>query len=138
MRAYGCVVIEDLNVRGMVRNRQLARVISDMGFGEFRRQLDYKAAASASTVVVANRWFPSSRLCRVCGLRHETLTLTDRLFTCADCGHVEDRDLHAAVNLERYPGLRGNLDACGHLGAGPSARLAGETRVGEAGIHAYS
>ena len=133
VRAYGCVVIEDLNVRGMVRNRQLARVISDMGFGEFRRQLDYKAAA-VSTVVVANRWFPSSRSCRVCGLRHETLTLTDRLFTCGDCGHVEDRDLHAAVNLERYPGLRGNLDACGHLGAGPSARMAGETRVGEAGI----
>ena len=92
-----------------MQNRKLSRVISDMGFGEFRRQLDYKRESSGIEVVVANRWFPSSRLCRVCGFLHETLTLKDRIFTCNGCGHVEGRDLNAACNLERYPGLRGNL-----------------------------
>ena len=134
VRKYACVVIEDLNVKGMVRNRRLSRVISDMGFGEFRRQLEYKAEPTGTEVVVANRWFPSSKLCRVCNHIHENLTLRDRLFKCDGCGHVEHRDLNAACNLERYPRLIGESDACGHPSAGLAARLPGETRVAEAGI----
>ena len=137
VRTYGCLVIEDLNVKGMVGNRRLARAVSDMGFGEFRRQLAYKVQPSVSELVVADRWFPSSKLCRQCGALNDGLMLKDRTFECNGCGHREDRDLNAACNLERYPGLQGNLDACGHLSAGPSVRLTGETRVDEAGISAY-
>ena len=136
VRAYGRIVMEDLNVKGMVRSRRLARAVSDMGLGEFRRQLAYKVQSSVSEVVVADRWFPSSKSCRLCGALNDGLMLKDRTFKCDGCGHTEDRDLHAARNLERYPGLQGNLDACGHLSAGRSGRLTGETRVGEAGIHA--
>ena len=108
--AYGCVIIEDLDVRGMARNRRLSRAITDMGFGEFRRQLAYRQALSESEVVVADWWFPSSRLCTRCNALNEALTLNDRMFDCGGCGHREDRDLNAARNLERYPGLQGNLD----------------------------
>jgi len=134
VRTYGCIVIEDLNVRGMLRGRKLSRAVSDMGFGEFRRQLNYKVQLSLTKVVVADRWFPSSRLCRQCGSVHDALTLKDRIFACGACGHREDRDLQAARNLERYPGLQGNPHACGHLSAGRSGRLTGETRMAEAGI----
>ena len=111
VRTYGCVVIEDLGVKGMLRNGKLARVISDMGFGEFRRQLDYKQTLSQGDIIVADRWFPSSRRCRKCDVVSVGLTLKDRVFRCENvaCGHVEDRDVHAARNLERYPGLPGNL-----------------------------
>ena len=135
--AYGRIVIEDLNVKGMMRGRKLSRVVSDMGFGEFGRQLAYKVEPSVSEVVVASRWFPSSKLCRQCGALNDGLRLKDRTFECNGCGHREDRDLNAACNLERYPGLQGNPHACGHLSAGWSVRLTGETRVDEAGIAAY-
>ena len=118
VRTYGRIVIEDLHIRGMVRNRKLSRAISDMGFGEFRRQLSYKVVPSLTELVAADRWFPSSRLCMACGTLHDGLELKDRTFTCEGCGHAEDRDVHAAGNLERYPRLQGNLDACGHPSAG--------------------
>ena len=111
VRTYGRIVIEDLNVKGVGRNRRLSRAIADMGFGEFRRQLAYKVEPSLTTVVVADRWFPSSRLCARCHALNEGLTLNDRMFDCGSCGHREDRDLNAARNPERYPGLQGNLDA---------------------------
>ncbi len=105
-RSFQQIVIEDLHVKGMVRNRKLARAISDMGWGRFRQMLTYKAAAYGAEVLVASRWFPSSKLCRICGVLHEDLTLKDRVFRCAACGHTEDRDLHAALNLSNYPGLQ--------------------------------
>lgn len=108
-QTYAEVVIEDLHVKGMVRNHSLARAISDMGFGTFRQMLTYKAEAYGCVVHIASRWFPSSKLCHVCGVLNDTLTLADRVFTCGDCGHTEDRDVHAARNLARYPGLQGNL-----------------------------
>jgi len=100
---YRTIVIEDLNVAGMLANRHLSRAISDLGFFEFRRQLDYKAAMAGSTVIVADRWFPSSKLCSSCGVKHESLTLCERSWTCLSCGTTHDRDLNAAVNLARYP-----------------------------------
>ena len=120
---YGRIVIEDLNVKGMVRNRRLARAVSDMGFGGFRRQLSYKVVPSLTKLMVADRWFPSSKLCLNCDTLHDGLTLKDRTFKCDGCGHVEDRDLHAARNLERYPGLQGNPHACGYLSAGQPTKV---------------
>lgn len=104
---YQQIVIEDLHVKGMVQNRKLARAISDMGLGRFRQMLTYKAEAYSCEVIVADRWFPSSKMCRICGVLNESLTLKDRVFHCGDCGHTEDRDVHAATNLHNYPGLQG-------------------------------
>jgi putative transposase len=103
---FSTIVIEDLHVKGMVKNHHLARAISDMGFGIFRRLLDYKAAYAGCQVVVAHRWFPSSKLCAQCGAIAEELPLSQRLFRCA-CGYEADRDVNAAVNLEYYPRLVG-------------------------------
>ncbi|MHB8153909.1 MAG: RNA-guided endonuclease InsQ/TnpB family protein, partial [Bacillati bacterium] len=100
---YRTVVIEDLNVAGMLANRHLSRAIADVGFFEFRRQLDYKTAMAGSTLVVADRWYASSKLCSVCEAKNEALTLSERIWTCASCGTSHDRDINAAVNLARYP-----------------------------------
>jgi len=100
---YRTVVIEDLNVAGMLANRHLSRAIADVGFFEFRRQLEYKAAMAGSTVIVADRWYPSSKRCSVCGVKSENLTLSERFWTCLSCGASHDRDINVAVNLARYP-----------------------------------
>lgn len=120
---YRTVVIEDLNVAGMLANRHLSRAISDVGFFEFRRQLDYKATMAGSTVVVADRWFPSSKRCSVCGVKNENLTLSERFWTCASCGTSHDRDINAAVNLAQYPeSWAGSV--CGADGSGGEDNLA--------------
>ncbi len=92
------VVIEDLNVSGMVKNHHLAQAILDVGFAEFRRQLEYKAKWYGSELLLADRFFPSSRLCRHCGTINTELTLANRVWIC-DCGATHDRDLNAAINL---------------------------------------
>jgi len=130
-QTYREIVIEDLCVAGMTQNRTLARAISDMGLGMFRQMLTYKAEVSGTRIIVADRWFPSSRLC-VCGAVHETLTLADRVFVCPACGFTDARDFHAADNLERYPRLVGNDKACGDRSAGVSVG-ARETVIVEAG-----
>jgi len=106
------VVIEDLNVRGMMRNRRLARSISDMGWGEFRRQLTYKGRIYGTDVVLAPRFYPSSKTCSNCGHVKVHLTLAERTFACPECGVEIDRDLNAARNLSTL-GYR-ESDACGH------------------------
>jgi len=98
-KSHDVVVVEDLHVAGMVRNRRLARAVSDTGMAEVRRQLAYKTQWYGSRLVVADRWFPSSRTCSGCGWRNPSLKLSDRTFTCAECGLVLNRDLNAAVNL---------------------------------------
>lgn len=95
------VVIKDLNVQGMLANRCMARAISDAGFYEMRRQLQYKTQRYGTSLLVADRWFPSSKLCSKCGVRHASLTLAERAWTCKCCGVQHDRDINAAVNLER-------------------------------------
>jgi len=95
-RRYDIVCIEDLNVAGMVKNKKLARAISDAGFGEFRRQLEYKTTWYGTKLIVLDRWHPSSRLCHVCGWKNSELRLSDRQWTCRDCGTLHDRDLNAA------------------------------------------
>jgi putative transposase len=98
-RTYGTIVIEDLNISGMVRNPRLARAVSDAGFGEIRRQLAYKTAWNGGTLVVADRWFPSSKTCSRCGAVKTKLRLSERTYTCTTCGLVLDRDENAALNL---------------------------------------
>lgn len=127
------VVIEDLNVRGMLKNHKLARAISDIGFYEFRRQLEYKCRMNAVELIIADRWFPSTKLCRFCGTINE-MSLADRTFKC-DCGHTEDRDVNAAQNL-RTLGFRGN-DACGQEGSGPDLGQ-DETSLNEAGTQSLA
>ncbi|SNQ49986.1 transposase [Frankia canadensis] len=96
---HDVIVVEDLHVAGMVRNRRLARAVSDVAMAEVRRQLDYKTRWYGSTLVVADRWYPSSKTCSGCGWRNPSLPLSDRTFTCQSCGLVADRDRNAAVNL---------------------------------------
>lgn len=92
------IVLEELNVKGMSGNRRLSRTISDAGMGEFRRQIEYKAAQNGIRVMTAPRFFPSSCLCSVCGAKNENLKLADRSWKCG-CGAEHDRDLNAAINL---------------------------------------
>jgi putative transposase len=98
---HGTVVVEQLNVAGMVRNRYLARAISDTGMAELRRQLAYKTSWYGSRLVVADPFFPSSKTCSGCGWVKAKLTLAERTFTCEACGLVMDRDLNAARNLAK-------------------------------------
>jgi putative transposase len=100
------IVVEDLHVAGMVRNRRLARVVADVGMAEIRRQLAYKTRWYGSRLHVADRWFPSSKTCSGCGWQNPRLTLSDRTFTCPDCGLVIDRDHNAAVNLKHLVAAR--------------------------------
>jgi len=105
---FSTIVLENLNVRGMLKNEKLARAIHDIGFGEIRRQVEYKAKWRNKQVIVADRFFPSSKLCSKCGSIKEDLTLSDRNYTC-DCGLSIDRDLNAALNLKKYGELHRNL-----------------------------
>ena len=113
------IVIEDLNVKGMLANRKLSRAIIDIGFYEFRRQLEYKSAIFGTKIIIADRFYPSSKTCCECGWIKQDLTLKDRVFHCDSCGQSIDRDLNAAKNL-RTLGLSGI--ACGPKGSGQSRK----------------
>lgn len=116
-RRFHTIGIEDLNVRGMVKNRRLARSVSDMGFFEFRRQLEYKAAMRGGVVAVADRWYASSKTCSDCGHKLDDLPLAVREWTCPACGVVHDRDENAAVNLKNMA-VSSTVTACGEEGSG--------------------
>jgi putative transposase len=116
-KTFRRIGIEDLNVRGMVCNRHLARSILDGGFFEFRRQLQYKAKRYGAVVVVADRWFASSKRCSCCGSVEAELDLSQRRFCGSACGFEADRDWNAAKNLE-------------HLAASSAVSACGEERSG--------
>jgi putative transposase len=129
-RRFHTICIENLNVRGMMKNRHLARSIADMSFFEFRRQLEYKAAMRGGQVVVADRFFPSSKRCSACGHKLDDLPLSVREWTCTACGAQQDRDVNAAKNLLAY-GLAilngptassAGSNACGEEGSGPDRK----------------
>jgi putative transposase len=108
------VMIEDLHVSGLLKNHHLAQAIGDAGVGEFRRQLAYKAGWYGRRIIVADRWFASSKTCCRCGRVDEHLTLADRIFRCQHCGLVIDRDLNAARNLEKLADSSSDSpNACG-------------------------
>ena len=95
------ICIEDLNVSGMMKNRHLSKAVQQQEFGEFRRQIEYKSEWNNILVVIADRYFPSSKLCSCCGKIKKDLKLSDRLYRC-ECGNKTDRDVQAALNLKRY------------------------------------
>ena len=151
VKTHDRLVIEDLNVRGMLFNRRLARAISDAGWAEFARLLQYKQAWRGGEVVVADRWYPSSRLCSACGIVRGDLALADRIFTCDCCGHSADRDHNAAVNLARWgqahhdahrspdPQAGGrDINARGRDSADRHQTCADETRPNEAGTDVHT
>lgn len=116
-RRFHTIGIEDLNVRGMTKNRHLARSIADMGLFEFRRQLEYKAAMRGGAIVVADRFFASSKTCSACGHKLDDLPLSVREWTCPACGVAHDRDVNAAVNLKNMA-VSSTVSACGEEGSG--------------------
>ena len=96
------VVVEDLNVKGMMKNRHLAKAIGEMGFYDFVKILKYKCNELGIELIKADRFYPSSKTCSHCGCIHKGLKLSDRIFVCPDCGFVIDRDYNAAINLMNY------------------------------------
>jgi putative transposase len=99
VRGHDVIAIEDLAVKNMVRNRSLAKAISGCGWGEFRRQVEYKAARYGRHVIVISRWYPSSKTCSACGHLLAELSLNTRTWQCPSCGTRHDRDENAAKNI---------------------------------------
>lgn len=126
-REHGTIVVEDLNVPGMLANRRLARHIADAGFAEIRRQLAYKTSWNGGRLLVAERWYPSSKTCSGCGAVKAKLALSEREYHCEVCGLVMDRDRNAAANLAA---LAAEFDTAG---SGPVAARGADrkTRLGE-------
>jgi IS605 OrfB family transposase len=128
---HGTVVVEDLNVTGMLANRKLARHIADAGFAEIRRQLAYKTAWNGGRLLLADRWYPSSKTCSGCGTVKTKLALSEREYTCEACGLVIDRDRNAALNLAA---LAAEFDTAGSgpvagRGADRKTRVRGQVAV---------
>jgi len=154
VKTHDRLVLEGLNITGIMSNRRLARAVGDAAWGELARQITYKQHWRGGQIVVADRWFPSSKTCSSCGKIKPDLTLGDRTYTCGDCGLVLDRDLNAAVNLAAWaedhtPAVadgagRGGArvgdrqaagpvtNACRRDGTGPHTRV-GETSPDDAG-----
>jgi putative transposase len=100
-KTKSAIVVEDLNVSGMLKNHHLAQAIADVGFFEFRRQLTYKGEWYGCQIYLANRYYSSTKRCSQCGNEKETLKLSERTYCCEFCGLEIDRDLNAAINLEQ-------------------------------------
>ena len=120
------IVLEDLNVANMLRVRRLGKAIMDASFAELRRQLEYKCAWNGINLVVADRFYPSSKICSSCGVKKPLLKLSERTFVCESCGAVIDRDFNASLNLAKLGSSSLNLEppnkrglpvegTCGHF-----------------------
>lgn len=115
----GVVVMENLNVKGMMQNKNLGRALSDASLAELKRQIQYKAYWNGITFIEADTWYPSSKTCSACGSKKDVLNLSERIYKCQVCGAIIDRDLNAAINLaslassqsegRNTPGLSGEL-----------------------------
>jgi putative transposase len=137
---YETIVAEDLNVAGMVRNRPLARAISDQGFGQARLMLGYKTTWNGGQLIVAGRFFPSSKMCSGCGAVKAKLALSERTYRCDACGLVTDRDVNAAHNLLKLAASGAErINACGGAvrsgvaGRVPAKQEPGTAFAGETG-----
>ena len=151
VKTHDRIVIENLNVTGMLANHRLARAISDAGWAEFARLIKYKQAWRRGELVEADRWYPSTRLCPACGATNGDMTLADRQFNCR-CGHSADRDTNAAMNLARWgethhhaapdprtPKQRGRAtNARRRDGADQHPSCAGETSPDDAGTDVHT
>lgn len=109
-----------------------ALTISDMGFYEFRRQLEYKCREFGSHLEIIDRWFPSTKICSNCGFRNDGLTLKDRDWVCPECGIKHDRDINAAINIKNLA-VSSTVSACGEESSGYESQFHGETGLCEAG-----
>jgi len=127
VRDHDVIVLEDLAVKNMVRNRRLAKAIADCGWGTFRAMLAYKAARYGRRVIVIDRWYPSSKTCSACGYLLAALSLDTRHWTCPSCGTRHDRDINAAKNI-LAAGLAVAGGDPGHA-CGADVRHAGSSRV---------
>lgn len=126
VNSFSMICIEDLNVKRMVQNRRLSRHIADMGFHELRRQLEYKTARRQSKLILADRFFPSSKRCSHCEHTITELPLSMRQWTCSQCGIAHDRDVNAAKNLVNYA-VSSTVKACGGSSSGRMKISSGET-----------
>jgi putative transposase len=118
-------VLEDLDVKGMLTKNKLSRSISDAGWGEFRRMLEYKTKWYGSQLVIAPRFYPSSKQCSECGFILEELLLETRQWQCSRCQNIHDRDLNAAKNLLKiHTGSSPGINACGDTSCEASQKLA--------------
>ncbi|WZI66365.1 MAG: transposase [Gloeotrichia echinulata IR180] len=124
---HAVIGIEDLNVSGMLANGKLSKAIADMGFYEFRRQLEYKTQLYGSKLVIVDRFYPSSKTCSNCGEKKSSLSLSQRVFQCDNCGFECNRDLNAAINL-RKEAVRLTVLACG-LDSADTSRLKQEEKA---------
>lgn len=129
VRRFRWIGIEDLNVRGMIRNHHLAKSVADAAMAEVRRQLEYKAPLAGGTVVVADRWFPSSKTCSACGLARDALPLSIRHWTC-ECGADHDRDVNAAKNLEALA-VAHTVTACRQGSSGVNRKIGVKLPLGQ-------
>jgi len=133
------IVLEDLNVSGMMKNHCLAKAIADVGMGEFRRQIEYKCRLYGSEVVFADRFFPSSKMCSQCGHIKTDLTLSQRMFICDECGFTLDRDYNASLNLKQVAASSTDTlkTPVGVGGSGLFNIRASETTLNESGNKHY-
>ncbi|HEU5391188.1 MAG TPA: RNA-guided endonuclease TnpB family protein [Streptosporangiaceae bacterium] len=127
VRDHEVIVLEDLAVTNMVRNRSLAKAISDCGWGTFRAMTEYKAARYGRRVIIISRWYPSSKTCSACGYVLEELSLRSRAWQCPSCGIRHDRDINAAKNI-LAAGLAVAGGNPGHA-CGADVRHSGSSRV---------
>lgn len=131
-RTKSMIVIEDLNVKGMVKNHCLAQAISNAAFGEFKRQLEYKTVWYGSKLIKVSRWFPSSKTCSVCGYIKEDLTLNVREWICPQCGTHHERDFNAATNI-LLEGIKINTESSsGIYACGDGSSAEGRNTVSKA------
>lgn len=101
-RKYDVIVLEDINLQNMSRTLHLGKSVTDLGFGEFRTVLEQKCNEYDTTILYADKWYPSSKRCSSCGAINKSLKLSDREWACTECGTCHNRDFNAALNLEQY------------------------------------
>jgi putative transposase len=101
-RKYDVIVLEDINLQNMSRTLRLGKSVTDLGFGEFRTILEQKCKEYDTTIIYADKWYPSSKTCSSCGMVNKSLKLSDREWVCTECGTYHNRDFNAALNLEHY------------------------------------
>lgn len=130
--SYSTIAIEDLNVKGMAKNHNLAMSVTDASFGEFKRQIMYKSEARGCTVFLADRWYPSSKTCSCCGSVKAKLSLGERTYVCDECGFTCHRDLNAAINL-RDLAVSSTVTACGEFSASAHGKCHCASSLCEAG-----
>ncbi|MDJ0661949.1 MAG: RNA-guided endonuclease TnpB family protein [Crocosphaera sp.] len=116
-KTYQHILVEDLNIKGMMANHKIGSALSSLGLYRFRELLSYKQESCGFLLTIVDRWFPSSKTCSVCG-NIQDMPLKERVYHCQNCGQVMDRDLNASKNLEGWTNADGlSVNACGQEGA---------------------